>query len=149
MKQVDKDVLKSWFKTVWYVGAPIAFPIFFMNMDLFQFLIAYPWVGLFALAAFFNAIMDSVENEHILSTRFAALPGKFWSKLVSWNTAKKLFGYKFDAWHLSKSAMVICIAFSLLLYKQLFGFWIDFLLIGCLWNHTFNGFYSNLFVKKK
>lgn len=94
------------------------------------------------LAAFFNALMDRFENESFFDSRFASWNQKFWYKRESWKWAKKIFGYKIDAWHLSKSCMVICItaAFS----RNL----IEFIVLGLMWNGVFNFFYGILGRKK-
>lgn len=149
MNKASKRVLFWYLKVVWYFGAPAALSLIFLDLPLFNALWEYKFILFFAMAAFFNAIMDSIENEHILSTIFSRLNENFWSKRDSWDKAIEIFGYKIDAWHLAKSAMVICIAFSLLFYEPVLGFWKDLLIFGFVWNHTFNGFYTRLFSTKK
>ena len=62
------------------------------------------------LAAAFNAVMDATENEpNFNESVFKRLNQRFWLKSVSWQFAYKIGGYKFDAWHLSKTGMVLCI----------------------------------------
>lgn len=94
------------------------------------------------LAAFFNALMDSFESEHFFDTIFRKWNQKFWYKRESWKWAKKVWGYKIDAWHLSKSCMVICIAAAV--SRNFF----EFLVIGLAWNASFNFFY-HVFGRKK
>lgn len=93
-------------------------------------------------AAFFNAVMDRTENESFFGSRFDKLSHKFWYKRESWKWAKKIFGYKLDAWHLSKTCMIVCLALAAA------NTWIEFLVIGLVWNATFNFFY-HAFGRKK
>lgn len=100
-----------------------------------------------SLAAFFNSVMDSVENEHIHDTIFSKLNPSFWYKRESWDKAKKIFGYKFDAWHLSKSAMIVCFITG---FYFAYGFeWYYFPIGGVVWNAVFNLFYSVVWKRKK
>jgi len=148
MKEATRNTLLSVWYFIWYCMTPAAVAIVLFKEPILNALWEHKWIMFLSFAAMFNAVMDSVENEHILSTVFKNLKVSFWSKLNSWDKAKKLFNYKFDAWHLSKSAMIICFAFSLCYYDTTLGFWQDFILAGCIWNHTFNGFYSHLFISK-
>lgn len=111
-----------------------------------------------SLAAIFNALMDSTENEHFFDTIFRGLPQRFWYKRQSWNIAKKIFKWKFDAWHTAKSCMILMIVLAVLTYKPTFkGFLIngyivhvlDFIVAGAVWNGVFNLFYNRVFSKKK
>jgi hypothetical protein len=95
------------------------------------------------LAAIFNACMDRVENENFYTSVFKKLNKNFWYKRESWETAYKIFGYKFDFWHLSKSAMVISLCLAIALYVPILGT-IDFVIFGLLWNLTFNLFYNKI-----
>src|SRR5688572_13507335 len=99
------------------------------------------------LAAVFNSVMDSVENEHVNDTIFKRFHSRFWHKRDSWDDADKIFGYKLDAWHISKSAMIICLLsiIGLLLWIKpepvISPFW-DVILAGGLWNLIFVLFYK-------
>lgn len=95
------------------------------------------------LAAVLNSLMDIFENENFHKSIFNDLNQKFWYKRESWKYAKKLFGYKFDAWHICKSLMIICFCLALVFYKPIFGY-IDILFYGALWNLTFNIFYNKI-----
>lgn len=103
---------------------------------------------LIALAAFFNACMDSFENENFFESIFKNLNQKFWYKRESWKYAKKIFGYRFDAWHLSKSAMIFCIVGAIILFNPHFHWWIHFILFGIVWNVIFVITYHGLFKVK-
>ena len=97
----------------------------------------------FSLAAIFNAAMDKVENEKFYSSIFKNLNERFWYKRISWKYAKMVGGYRFDAWHLFKSAMIILIAISIITYQSIIGFY-DIAIYGIVWNLTFNLFYNEI-----
>jgi len=96
------------------------------------------------LAAICNALMDRVENENFDVSIFKNLNQRFWYKRESWKYAKKIFGWKADAWHISKSAMVVSLVFAIILYLPMFGV-LDFIIFGLLWNLTFYAFYDHIF----
>jgi hypothetical protein len=79
-----------------------------------MFVVSYIFI---LVAAVFCALMDIVENENFFESIFKNKNQNFWYKRVSWNHAKKIFGYKFDAWHISKSLMIICFASAIIFYK--------------------------------
>lgn len=145
MKEATRNTLTAVWNWIFYVILPVAIAPYVIGDVLFNGIAANVWILFVILAAILNSIMDSIENEHIINTRFYNLNPDFWSKRESWDKAYKIFGYKFDAWHLSKSAMIICIAFAIIFYAPINGFWWDFLLIGIVWNHTFNAFYNLVF----
>ena len=99
-------------------------------------------------ACFFNAIMDAVENENFYESIFSDNDKSFWYKRESWKSALKVFGYKFDVWHLSKSAMLICFIVAIVSYKPIFTQFYDFVIIGALWVLGFKLFYHTLFKVK-
>jgi len=97
------------------------------------------------LAAFFNAVMDRVEyGVAFRASVFSRLNPKFWQKDISWQYAKKVFGWKFDAWHVAKSTMVVLLCFSIVLYSPVISPLIDFLIAGATWNLSFNIFYNKI-----
>lgn len=98
------------------------------------------------LAAICNAVMDRIENENFFKSVFSNKNETFWYKRESWKFAKKVFGYKIDAWHLFKSAMIVSLCLSIVFYIPIFGI-IDFVLFGALWNLTFNVFYNRILNK--
>ena len=106
-------------------------------------------LALLAAAAIFNAIMDATENENFRESIFKNLDPKFWYKRESWKHAKRLFGYRFDAWHLAKSAMVICLVLALKINLQTVTIWaLDALIMGGIWNLVFTLFYHKIFKVK-
>lgn len=104
-----------------------------------------------AVAAMLNAIMDLLENENFHKSifyrekTFGLYWDSFWYKRESWKYAKQLFGYKFDGWHISKSLMIISFAFAIVLYNPIILWWIDIIIMGIIWNVTFNLFYHKIF----
>lgn len=104
---------------------------------------------LLVLAAFFNAVMDAVENENFQESIFRKLPRQFWYKRESWKYAAKVFGYKIDAWHLSKSAMIICFVLAIIFFDMPVKKWQDvavYVIVGGLvWNFFFWLFYHVIF----
>jgi len=108
---------------------------------------------LFFLAAIFNACMDAFENSpNFNESIFKGLNKKFWCKEVSWQYAKKIWGYKFDSWHLSKSMMILYIIGAILAFDLPINRWQDvalyILIYGFIWNVTFWFFYHVIFKVK-
>lgn len=104
-------------------------------------------------AAFFNAVMDAVENEpNFNESIFKNLPKQFWLKTESWKYVKKIFGYHLDAWHFAKSLMVICFAGAVIFFDLPLMKWQDvalyLVLIGIIWNGAFWLFYNVIFKVK-
>ena len=97
------------------------------------------------IAAICNAMMDILENENYYGSVFRNYDDHFWYKRESWKYAKKIFGYKFDAWHIAKSVMIVCLILAAILYEPVFGQLYDFLIGGCIWNIGFVLFYHKLF----
>jgi hypothetical protein len=111
---------------------------------------------LWALAPIFNAIMDLVENENFYQSIFSKTKEVnqlgFWYKRESWKYAKKIFGYKLDAWHIAKSIMIILVTVSSVVayyQKPVISWYIDLALRGLIWNLVFNLFYNHIFRIKK
>lgn len=99
----------------------------------------------FALAASFNACMDTLKDHYYVSI-FYGLNPDFWNPSISWKNIK--FGYvSFDAWHIAKACMLGCLYFSIFCYKNLFGYW-DLLLFPVIWGIFFQLFYSIILIKK-
>ena len=99
------------------------------------------------IAGALNAVMDRIENENFYVSIFSKLNEKFWYKRESWKHAKKTFGYKWDAWHITKSLMIICLCLAIVMYKSVFNIWIEFIVLGLIWNGSFNLFYNRILKK--
>jgi hypothetical protein len=100
------------------------------------------------LAAFLNAIMDTLEEGHFNNSIFKNLNQKFWFKYESWKYAKKIIGYPLDAWHICKTLMIICLAGAVAPSVTFFpNYWLNFLALGGMWNLIFNVLYNHLLKK--
>ena len=99
------------------------------------------------LAATCNSMMDNVSH-HWYKSIFNKLDMHFFNPNVSWEYAKKIYGYKVDFWHLLKSGMIIFMVLAIIAYKPVFGPLIDFCLMGAIWNGTFNLFYNHILNRK-
>jgi len=71
----------------------------------------------YTIAIFFNACMDAFENENFNESIFKNWPKQFWSKRHSWQEAKRIFGYKLDAWHICKSLFIIFFVASAIAFR--------------------------------
>jgi hypothetical protein len=97
------------------------------------------WIYIIS-AAILNALMDIMENENFFSSRLSNLNQKFWYKRESWKHAKKVFGWKFDSWHVAKSLMVMVLLWTVA------DSVIQWLILGAVWNFVFGITYK--FLKK-
>jgi hypothetical protein len=90
--------------------------------------------------------MDTYENEpNFNKSVFKNLNKAFWCKEISWANAKMIFSYRLDAWHLSKSAMILCIVGSILSFEMKHEWWVHLISFGLIWNFTFWLFYIKIF----
>lgn len=105
------------------------------------------WIPSIAIAAILNALMDRVENENFYQSIFRDKPTKFWYKRDSWNKAKTIAGWKFDAWHTAKSLMLCFFSIAVVFYKPIFNPLYDFGIAGVTWIVVFNLFYNRIFKK--
>lgn len=104
----------------------------------------------FILAALFNAVMDTLEEGHFTNSIFKNLNPKFWYKYESWKYAKKIpiLKYPIDAWHISKSLMILCLALGTAPSMTIFPYyWLNVATLGVLWNLTFNLLYNHILKK--
>ena len=102
------------------------------------------------LAAMFNALMDSVEYETAFEKSiFYKLNPKWWCKSISWEYVKFLpfTKYRPDAWHLAKSSMVVFIVLAIVVAAPVSHPLPHFVLLGLIWNMSFNLFYNHIFRK--
>lgn len=100
-------------------------------------------IALIVLAAIFNSVMDCIENEHFYSSVFKDFNERFWYKRISWRYAKMIGGYRLDAWHLCKSAMIINMCIAIVTYHVIIMPLVDLIILGIVWNLTFNFFYKS------
>lgn len=101
---------------------------------------------LVCIGAICNALMDTVENEvHFNMSVLRDLNRRFWLKSISWEFAKKFFGWKADAWHISKSLMLWCLLGVPIFHEVIFHPVIDFVILGNVWNFVFVNYYKRVF----
>lgn len=101
---------------------------------------------LVAIAAAANAAMDSMEEGHYTNSIFSRWNPNFWYKRESWKTAKRIFGYPIDGWHLSKSLMLMCLVSAACLSFEPFPhFLLNLLTLGGVWIFVFDLFYNIIF----
>lgn len=103
---------------------------------------------LISVAAFFKAVADKVDH-HFDTSIFKNLNPNFWDRDISSEKAKRIFNYKIDAWHLSQSAMIICMIVAWSLHNKSFIAWYwQVLIAGTVWNLVFNLFYNKILSRK-
>jgi len=105
------------------------------------------------LAAICNAVMDTLSF-HFSSSIFSKKKPNFWDPNISWRFAKKIGGYKLDAWHLFKSSMIVFLVISIIIYNifpfpSIIKWYFQVPILGVAWNLTFNLFFNKIFTKKQ
>lgn len=105
------------------------------------------WILFWVLAAISNACMDVLWSRFDRSV-FKNKDPKWWNPNISWKYQPLYLGYRVDAWHLAKTGMIGFITLAMTMHIPIFGYW-DLLLIGVLWNGTFELFYSLILITKK
>jgi hypothetical protein len=102
----------------------------------------------FALAAIFNAFMDTISEGRFGRSIFKDWDPRFWYDWQSWKYAKKIFNYPLDAWHIAKSLMWASCGAAALTYEPIFPYWwLNLGVIGTTIILTFNLFYNHIFRK--
>ena len=106
------------------------------------------WIAeiLFVFAAIFKAVADTVDH-HFGESKFRNLNPKFWDRDISQDRAKKIFGYKVDAWHLFNSGMIgfFIAAASLHKFDKLHWYWwAEIGIGGIVFVGVFNTFYNKI-----
>ena len=103
---------------------------------------------LFSLGMAFNAISDTLAH-HFSTSVFRNLDPQWWNPDISWINKTTMFTQTSDAWHLSKTLMLISFIFSIIFYKPLtkiksplLSKAVDFLIIGVTGIIVFNIFYD-------
>jgi len=95
---------------------------------------------LIAIAAIFNAIMDTLWTKFPTSI-FKNLNPKWWNPNESWKYYPNFLGIvRLDAWHLAKYGMLFGITGAIMSYSTLHYY--DIILIPCIWSVCFESLYS-------
>jgi hypothetical protein len=127
------------------------------------------WIAplLIIIAGMLNATMDALKVRFKTSI-FQDWKGQQWiNPAISWHTKwgidTKIFGKQInivdkimstvlvwvtDMWHLAKMLMLVCISLAIVLYIPVFAFWLDALILYCLFTITFEIFFSRILIKK-
>jgi len=115
-------------------------------LDLFDKMEILSYI-LIALAAIFSVVMDKTKDTIQYKTSVFYKWGwdsKFWNDEDYDKSKGYLFGkYKFNAWHISKSLMLICLLAIPFVYKPFLGKF-DYLIFGTEWILVFNLFYNRI-----
>jgi hypothetical protein len=113
------------------------------------------WILFWILASICDSVQDTLSFRFSTSI-FGSFNKAFWNPVYSHAAAKRIFGYKVDAWHLFKSAKIVLEAFAIPAYFYLPNYrtgvwWIDISIAlvasGIAWNGIFNLFYHRLWPK--
>lgn len=102
---------------------------------------------LIVVAAIFKAVADTVDH-HFDTSVFRRLNVAFWDRDISSDRAKRIGGYKVDAWHLCMSAMIILFILAAAFHKAYFAWYWELAIGWPLWNFPFNLFYNVLLRRK-
>jgi hypothetical protein len=99
--------------------------------------------------------MDTLSYHYYNSVFFTEDLKKqnFWNPERSWTRKNSMPWYVpdslSDAWHIFKTTMIFSVAGIIILYDVVFVWWLDFILLGVVWNGVFNVFYNKVLVRKK
>lgn len=99
------------------------------------------------LAAISKALADTLWH-HFDTSVFKKKNPKFWNPQVSWQHAPfvKYTKYRWDAWHLANSAMIVFFCAGIVAHKQITWWWIELIVAGTLFILVFNLFYNKAFL---
>ena len=114
---------------------------------------------LMIIAGVFNATMDVLKVRYKTSI-FSKWKNQQWiNPELSWTNkwkSKSKMGDKImstvlvwttDMWHFSKMLMLVCISLSIVFYVPIFSFWLDALILYCVFTISFELFFSKVLIK--
>jgi len=97
-----------------------------------------------AVAAVCKALADTLAH-HFDTSVFKKKDPKFWNQPVSADHAKIIaFGYKWDAWHITNSVMIIGFI-SAIYFNPALPWYYTIPAGGAIFNAVFNLFYNKIF----
>jgi hypothetical protein len=99
---------------------------------------------LIALAAIAKAFCDTLDH-HFDTSIFRYMPRKYFDPNIQHKTARQIFGYPLDGWHIGNSLMICSFMAIPLVYQPQFTWWIDYTIGGTFFVIVFNTFYNKLF----
>ena len=104
---------------------------------------------LYLPAPFFKAVADTLFHHHSISV-FSKLNVNFWDPYISSEKAKRIFGYKLDAWHLSMSMIIFLVTAAIVVrHEPKLPFYYEYPIWGFYWIACFGLFYNRLLLQKK
>ena len=118
---------------------------------------------LLMLSGFFNSIMDVIRYRWNKSI-FNGINDKWMNPSISWknkwkngdiNQGEKFFGsstflvFLTDFWHFAKSLMILFYVLSVVMYKPIFNWYIDSIILYLSFTITFEIFFSKILIKNK
>ena len=133
---------------------------------------SFAWVAISSifviLAAICKAGADTLAH-HFGRSIFSDKNPEFWNPEVSWRTAKIIFAYKWDGWHLFNSGMIFFFILAIISHAGIIGFFwkpsinsnysqkdwtrrallcdlADFTILSFLFIMVFNTFYNHIFI---
>lgn len=98
---------------------------------------------LLIVAAIFKAVADTVDH-HFDTSIFRRHDPKFWDRDISSDKAKRIFGYKLDAWHIALSCMIVCMILAIIFHVPKLEWYWELAIGGVGWNIVFNLFYNKI-----
>jgi len=98
---------------------------------------------LLIFAAIFKAVADEVDH-HFDTSIFRRHDPNFWDRDISSDKAKRICGYKIDAWHISLSCMIVCMILAAIFHQPKLAWYWELLIGGFVWNTMFNIFYNKI-----
>ncbi len=103
------------------------------------------------IAAFLNAIMDNITHHWYKSVfNDVEFDANFWNPEISWKNkyVNQSFDFFSDAWHMCKSIMIVLLALAIVFHSSIVNWFVDIILIGVVWNVSFNWAYNHYLNRK-
>lgn len=94
-------------------------------------------------AAIFKAVADTVDH-HFDTSIFRRHDPNFWDRDISSDKAKRIFGYKLDAWHIALSLMIVCMILAIIFHQRKLDWYLELIIGGVIWNSVFSLFYNKI-----
>ena len=102
------------------------------------------------LAAICDSVIDTVTH-HFSTSVFKSKNPDFWDPSLSWKNSTMIFGYKIDAWHLFKSAMIVLFTLAIVFsgnFPYSLKWYFQIPIFGIIWVIVFNTFYNKILRRK-
>jgi hypothetical protein len=99
---------------------------------------------LISLAAIAKAFADTLDD-HFDDSIFRNLSRGWWDANAVRKTAKVIFSYPVDAWHIGNSIMIISFIVAAVIHKPVFAWYYEIPIAGTVFNILFGIFYNKIF----